>query len=268
MQVIRDPKGPLEYRKLLGIVYLIIVLAAFSWGKEFLLPIILAILISFLLAPVVSRLERWKFKPALAVLTVVGVAFAIIGLVSMTISVETLNLVNSLPKYRDNINAKWDSIQHAPSGPLNLAVKNIGELVADFSKVKGAQSGVKSPEPTKVEIVSGADSILALVKGSMAPIMGPIAEFAVVVVLVVFMLLERKQLRIRLLRLIGHSRLGTTTLAVDEAGWRLSQFLLTQLVVNGCFALAVGIGLSLIGIPNAILWATLTLVLRFVPYVG
>ena len=105
-------------------------------------------------------------------------------------------------------------------------------------------------------------------KNSLTPVLGPIGEFAVVVVLVVFLLLERKRFRLRFLRLIGHSRIATTTLAVDEAGSRLSGFLVGQLMVNTGFAILLGIGLFLIGIPNAFLWAVLTLVLRFLPYVG
>jgi len=109
---------------------------------------------------------------------------------------------------------------------------------------------------------------LAIAKNSLTPVAGPIGEFALVVVLVVFMLLERKRLRVRFLRLIGHSRVATTNLAVDEVGSKLSRFLLGQLLVNTGYALLLGLRLSLIGIPNALLWAVLTLVLRFLPYVG
>ncbi|MBV9130230.1 MAG: AI-2E family transporter, partial [Verrucomicrobia bacterium] len=118
------------------------------------------------------------------------------------------------------------------------------------------------------QIVNGADNSLTLVKNSVTPLVGPVAQFAVIVVLVVFILLERKRFRDRFLRLIGHSRLATTTLAVDEAGHRISNFLLGQLLVNSGYALVLWIGLTLIGIPNALLWAVLTLVLRFLPYVG
>jgi predicted PurR-regulated permease PerM len=259
---------PFDFRKLIELAYLIVILSAFSWAKEFLLPIVLAILISFLLTPIVSRIERWGFHPVLAVLSVVAVAFALIGVLCATVSVEALNLVNSLPKYRDNIHAKWSAIQQAPPGPLNLAFRNIGELTGDLGKVTAPSAGAEQPEPTRVQIVSGADTIVAIAKNSMTPIMGPVAAFAVVVVLVIFILLERKQLRVRFLRLIGHSHTATTTLAVDEAGSRLSSFLLMQLAVNSAYSLVLGIGLSLIGVPNAVLWAALTLVLRFVPYVG
>jgi predicted PurR-regulated permease PerM len=258
---------PGELGKLIQVAYLVVILSAFVWAKEFLLPLILAILISFLLAPVVSRLERWRFPRAVAVLSVVAIVFTLIGALCSTLSLQGLDLVNSLPKYRDNIHARWAAIQRGPPGPLNLALSNVDALITDLGKVT-ASGGVQQPEATKVQIVSGADNVLAIVKNSLAPVAAPIGEFAVVVVLVVFMLLERKRLRVRFLRLIGHSRVATTNLAVDEVGSKLSRFLLGQLLVNTGYALLLGLGLSLIGIPNALLWAVLTLVLRFLPYVG
>jgi predicted PurR-regulated permease PerM len=258
---------PVELGKLIQVAYLVVILSIFAWAKEFLLPLILAILISFLLAPVVSRLERWRFPRAVAVLSVVAIVFALFGGLCLTLSLEGLDLVNSLPKYRDNIHARWAAIQQGPPGPLNLALSNVDALITDLGKVT-ASGGVQQPEATKVQIVSGADNVLAIVKNSLTPVAGPIGEFALVVVLVAFMLLERKRLRVRFLRLIGHSRVATTNLAVDEVGSKLSRFLLGQLLVNTGYALLLGLGLSLIGIPNALLWAVLTLVLRFLPYVG
>jgi predicted PurR-regulated permease PerM len=259
---------PIDVRKLVDVAYLVLILAAFVWAKEFLLPLILATLISFLLAPVVSRLERWHFPRALAVLSVVAIAFALIGGLCSTLSLQGLDLVNSLPKYSDNIHSKWVAIQKGPPGPLNLAFTNVGSMISDLGKVSASAGGTQKLEPTKVQIVSATDSVFSLVRNSLTPVIGPIGEFAVVVVLVVFLLLERKRLRVRFLRLIGHSRVATTTLAVDEAGSRLSGFLVGQLMVNTGFAILLGIGLFLIGIPNAFLWAVLTLVLRFLPYVG
>src|ERR1700731_2817295 len=259
---------PGELGKLIQVAYLVVILSVFAWAKEFLLPLILAILISFLLAPVVSRLERWHFPRVVAVLSVVAIAFALIGGLCSTLSLQGLDLVNSLPKYRDNIHAKWLAIQKGPPGPLNLAFTNVGSMIADLGKVSTSAGGAQKLEPTKVQIVSATDSVFALVRNSLTPLIGPIGEFAVVVVLVVFLLLERKRLRVRFLRLIGHSRVATTTLAVDEAGSRLSGFLLGQFMVNTGFAILLGIGLFLIGIPNSFLWAVLTLVLRFLPYIG
>src|SRR5258707_1826572 len=258
---------PVELGRLIQVAYLVVILSAFAWAKELLVPLILAILISFLLAPVVSRLEHWRFPRAVAVLSVVAIGFALIGGLCSTLSLEGLDLVNSLPKYRDNIHARWAAIQQGPPGPLNLALRNVNPLITDLGKVT-ASKGVQPPDATKVQIVSGANNVLAMVKNSLTPVAGPIGEFALIVVLVVFMLLERNRLRVRFLRLIGHSRVATTSLAVDEVGSKLSRFLLGQLLVNTGYALLLGLGLFLIGIPNALLWAVLTLILRFLPYVG
>ena len=254
--------------KLVELAYLVLFLCAFIWAKEFLLPVVLAVLVSLLLTPVVSRLECWRFPPVLAVLSVVAVAFAIIAGLCTTVSVEALDVVNSLPKYSDNIRAKWTAIQKRPPGPLNLAFQNVGALVDDLGKAAAPVKPGQETEPMKVQIVNGTDAAVAFVRNSASPVLTPIVDFAVVVVLVIFILLERKRLRDRFLRLIGHSRFATTTLAIDEAGTRLSGFLLGQLQVNSVYAFILWIGLSLIGIPNAILWAILTLLLRFLPYVG
>ena len=254
--------------KLVELAYLILILGAFILAKEFVLPIVLAFLFSLLLTPVVSRLEGWRFPPVLAVLSVVGVAFAIIGGLCATVSVEALDLANSLPKYSDNIHAKWAAIQQGPPGPLNLAFRNVGSLIDDLSKISGTAKPGQETEPMKVQVVNGTDAAVAFIRNSMTPVLAPIVNFVVVVVLVIFILLERRRLRDRFLRLIGHSRFATTTLAIDEAGTRLSGFLMGQLQVNSAYALVLLIGLSLMGIPNAILWAILTLLLRFLPYVG
>ena len=262
-----DPRGS-DLDKLAALAYPVLILCGFIWAKEFLLPVVLAILVSLLLTPVVSRLEHWRFPPVLAVLSVVVVAFAIIAGLCATVSVEALDLANSLPKYSDNIRAKWTAIQKGPPGPLNLAFQNVGTLVDELSKAAAPAKPGQETEPMKVQVVNGTDAAVAFIRNSMSPVVSPVVNFVVVVVLVIFILLERKRLRDRFLRLIGHSRFATTTLAIDEAGTRLSGFLLGQLQVNSAYALILWIGLSLIGIPNAILWAILTLLLRFLPYVG
>jgi predicted PurR-regulated permease PerM len=219
----------LDLDKLVGFAYLVSVLFAFIWAKDFLLPVVLAVLVSLLLTPVVSRLERWRFPPVLAVLSVVAIAFAIIGGLCTTVSVEALDVANSLPKYSDNIRAKWTAFQKAPPGPLNLAFQNVGALVDDLSKPAAQAKTGEQNEPMKVQIVSGTDAAVAFIRNGMTPVLTPVVNLLVVVVLVIFILLERKRLRDRFLRLIGHSRFATTTLAIDEAGTRLSGFLLGQL---------------------------------------
>jgi predicted PurR-regulated permease PerM len=193
----QESSKPSEFAKLIELAYLIAILFAFSWAKEFLLPLVLAILISFLLRPVVSRLERLGLHPVLTVLSVVATASALIRVLCATLSVQTLDLVNSLPKYRDNIDAKWVAIQQGPPGPLSLAFRNVGELIGDLGKVTAPAGGAEQSKPIKVQIVSRADGAIAIVKNSMSPLAGSVAAFAVVVVLVVFILLERKRVRDR-----------------------------------------------------------------------
>src|ERR1700736_970884 len=137
------------------------------------------------------------------------------------------------------------AVQKRPPGPLKPPISNIWRPGDDLSKVTASAESDQKPEVTKVQIVSGADSIIAMVKNSLTPVFGPIGELALIVVLVVLMLLERMRLRGRFLRLIGHSRLATTTLAIDEAGSRLSGFLSGQLVVSAGYAVVLGIGLFL-----------------------
>ncbi|HEY0792938.1 MAG TPA: AI-2E family transporter [Chthoniobacterales bacterium] len=262
-----EPKKPVESRKLIQIAGLLLVFAVLAWAKDFLLPVVFAGLISVVLTPAVSWLERRRLHPVAAVMGVVAVAVLLIGILLATVSVQALDLVNSIPKYRSNINARWASIREGPPGPLNLAIRNVTELIDDLGKAT-ATADRQKVQPAKVQVVTGGENILALARSSVTPLVSPLAEFAVVVLLVVFMLLERKRLRGRFLRLVGHSHTATTTLAVDEAGSRLSGFLLAQLKVNSAYALVLGIGLYFLGIPNAVLWAVLTLVLRFLPYVG
>src|SRR5215469_13164470 len=158
-----DPRGS-DLDKLAALAYPVLILFALLWAKEFLLPVVLAILVSLLLAPVVSRLERWRFPPVLAVLSVVAVAFAIIGGLCTTVSVEALDLANSLPKYSDNIRAKWTAIQKGPPGPLNLAFRNVGSLIDDLSKATAPANPSRQVEPMKVQIVSGSDAAVAFIR--------------------------------------------------------------------------------------------------------
>jgi predicted PurR-regulated permease PerM len=159
-----ESKKPNEIGRLVDLAYLVVTLGLCSWAKDFLLPVVLAALISFLIAPLVSRLERWGFHSIVAVFAVVAVAFALLGAVCTTVSIETLDLVNSLPKYRDNIRARWEAIQKGPPGPMNVAFRNLGELIADLSKSSSSNETSRHQlEPTKVQIVSGTGDILSMV---------------------------------------------------------------------------------------------------------
>ncbi len=264
-----ENKLPSELGRLIQIISFFLMLGGLAWGKAFLLPLILAGLFTLVLGPAVGWLERHGFRPLLAVLSVVVIAFLLLGTLCAVVSSQALDLVNTVPKYRSNIIARWESLRQGPPGPFSAATRNFHALIDDLSKVSASAVDVSQAQrPTKVEVVGGKGNLLAIAQSSLTPLVGPATEFAVVVLLVVFLLLERRRLRQRFLRLVGHSHSATTTLAVDEVGARLSGFLLAQLQINTGFAVAVGVGLYFLGIPNAVLWAVLTLALRFLPYVG
>jgi predicted PurR-regulated permease PerM len=150
-----ESRGTAETKRV-ELVYLIVILYAFSWARDFLLPIILAAILAFLLAPVASRLEKWGLHRIFSVGGVVASAFAIIAVLCTTLSVEALDLANSLPKYRDNITTKMQAVQRGPPGPLKLAVQNIGELFGDLSKTTSAAATEnQNSGPAKVQIVEG-----------------------------------------------------------------------------------------------------------------
>jgi hypothetical protein len=121
---------------------------------------------------------------------------------------------------------------------------------------------------TPVEIVNGNDQRIEFMQVVLAPVLGPLGTAALVLVLLIFMLLQREELRNRIIRLIGQGRISTTARAMDEAGAMVSKYLLMQLVINVTYGMAVAIGLHFIGVPNAILWGALAAVLRFIPYLG
>jgi predicted PurR-regulated permease PerM len=152
----------------------------------------------------------------LAVLSVVAVAFLLLAALCATVALQALDLANAVPKYPSNVLARWESLRQGPPGPLNVAVRNLHDLVDDLGKASASAVDVsKAQRPTPVEVVSGGENLLAWAQSGLTPLVGPATEFAVVVLLVVFLLLERGRLRQRFLRLVGHSHTATTTLAVD-----------------------------------------------------
>lgn len=257
-------------------------MAVLYFGKDFFLPLALAALISFLLAPVIRQLDKWVGRVSSVIIATL-LAFFMIGAVGYTIAGQFIDLANKLPTYKHNLHAKIVSLKSTNDGPWNRATRTLRELTADFTKAEptppgnSGAPGSKEPapvpakaaeEPVPVEIVYTPGTAVETLKTFIAPVAGPLGTAAVVAVLVIFMLLEREELRDRMIHLVGRGRLHVTTQALDEAGGRVSRYLVAQCIVNATYGIPIGIGLWLIGIPNAILWGLLAGILRFVPYVG
>ena len=256
---------------LLVLALFLSVVATLRYAQEFFLPLVLAGLLSFLLSPLVRRLERWRIGRVGAVLMTAALAFVMIGGLTYLVTSQFLDLARSLPKYRSNLIARVGSLKTNQNNPLRLAVQTISEVTAALNKPEDTTPAptAENTRPTRVEVVQTADSgSIQMLMGVLWPVVGPLANSFVVIVIVIFMLMAGTDLRDRLIHLVGRGRLRVTTQALDEVGQRISRYLRAQVMVNASFGIAIGTGLYFIGIPNAVFWGLLGMVLRFLPYIG
>jgi predicted PurR-regulated permease PerM len=243
------------------IASIVLVIASLYWAQAVLIPLALAILVTFLLNPVVNLLQRrglGRPPAALLVVVLVSVSLAAVGWV---IASQMSTLAHELPKYRANIKLKIGEFRHAGKGGAIEEVQNAVEMVTSELN-KGDKPTRELREPVAVFVESA--SLLSRVPSAL----DLLTRAGLVFVLVIFMLIERGHLLDRLIRLVGYGRLTITTKALDEAGQRISRYLVMQSIVNGSYGCAVGLGLFLIGLPYALLWGFLAAFLRFIPYVG
>ena len=235
------------------------------------LPLAIAMLVAFALSPLVTRLRHTGLALLWTVITVVTAAVLVVALLAFVMFGQLAQLVANLPTFRGNIMQKIEGLRQA--GGDHGLVARLTEMAAAVSAAvqgvpdAGAAGDKVGAQLVAVEVVERT-SIYELMTGFLLPLVGPLASAGLVVILVVFMLLERDQLRERFIRLVGSNDLNRTTIVLDEAGTRVGTYLLTQLLVNIIYAVPITLGLWLIGVPNALLWGLMTLVLRFVPYIG
>jgi predicted PurR-regulated permease PerM len=233
------------------------------WAQALLVPIALAGLLAFLLVPVVRWLERWIGRVP-SVLAVVALTSALAGLAGWGLMRQASSMVEELPVYRENIRRKIADVRWLQRGG---AVEEIQRTVDD---IKAEMAGPLPPKgsPERPVVVAPEQSDGLWLPAWLGTVLEPLATAGLVIVLVIFMLLEREDVRNRLLGLFGHGTLAVTTKAFDEAAMRVSHYLLMQSIVNLLFGIGAGIGLLVIGVPYAPLWAVLAAALRFIPYVG
>ena len=249
-------------------------------AREVLIPLSLAALLTFLFAPLVTRLERWIGR-VVAVLLVVTLICIATAATAWVLTGQLVDLAIKLPDYKQNIQAKLRAFKVPTSGAIDKVSKTIEELKKELPgaettnatrdvehpEIPTTSSSVRTEEPVRV-IQTSQPTTLELMQRLLAPLLGPIGTAGLVLLLLTFMLLEREDLRNRVIRLIGHGRISMTTRAMDEAGQRVSRYLFMQLVVNVTYGVPVAIGLYFIGVPNAVLWGAFAIILRFIPYIG
>ena len=256
-----------------------IIITTLYFGREIFVPIALAILLSFVLAPLVGVLQRIRMPRGLAVVSVVILAFVLIFAMGSLLATQLTQLAGDLPRYQSTISEKIQSFREttAGRGTLERASGMLKDLSKELEKPKDAAAGtgsILSPKapapltPVPVEVRQPDPSALESLQSLISPLLHPLATTGIIIIFVIFILLQREDLRNRLIRLAGSHDLQRTTAALDDAAGRLSRLFLIQLLLNGTFGVVIGLGLWLIGIPSAILWGILATVLRFVPYIG
>ncbi|MBW5439662.1 AI-2E family transporter [Bradyrhizobium canariense] len=255
-----------------------IIVMVLYYGREIIIPIALAVLLSFVLAPLVRLVQRLRIPRSLAVVSVVVIAFAFIFAMGSLLATQLAQLAGDLPRYQSTISEKIQSFREttAGRGTLERASSMLKDLSKELDKPKEAANSLgtiaapkaAAPRPVPVEVLQPDPGALESLQTLISPLLHPLATTGIIVIFVIFILLQREDLRNRLIRLAGSDDLQRTTAALDDAASRLSRLFLIQLLVNGSFGIIIGMGLWLIGVPSAILWGILAAVLRFVPYIG
>jgi predicted PurR-regulated permease PerM len=260
---------------------MLLVVAALYFARPVLIPVVLAMLLAFILSPLVGILQRYAVPRVPSVLLVVTLAFAMIGGVAYIVVAQVQRLALDLPAYKTEIADKLFHIREATQGSwierINGTIRDIEDLIKQKELAKrehesateggpsktGSSPDERQPIPVRPELSS-----LPILQSVAVSAVELLVSMVLVVVLVLFMLIKREDLRNRVLHLWGQGSLTSMTRALDDATTRISRFLLMQLLINASFGLSVAIGLTLIGVPYAFLWGFLGMCLRYIPYLG
>jgi len=252
---------------LIALGNVVLIIASLYWAQAILIPVALSILLTFLLSPVAGALERIALGRLPSVILIVVLTFSLLGGIGWIVTLQFGSLANELPTYRKNIRQKIADIREAGKGGALEKVQKTAEDVKEEFQKNDEPARVQE-KPRAVVVKAEESSTFWAIPLAVGPMVERFAGAGLVIVLVVFMLIQREDLRNRLIRFVGYGRLTFTTRALEEAGQRISRYLLMQTIINSSFGLAVGLALYLIGVPYAVLWGFFAAVLRFIPYVG
>ena len=256
------------------VVVAAIIIAGLYFGREILIPIAIALLLSFVLGPLVQYLRRLRLPRLVAVGLTVLMTVGILASLATLIGVQVADLAGEVPRYQRTIERKLEGLRESPAGRLTEYVATIGRAIHTAGNAEQAERpapGPKAepePKPVVVETRQPPPGPLEMAEKVLAPVMQPLATTGIVVIVLLFVLMQREDLRDRMIRLAGSSDLHRTTVAMDDAARRLSRYFVAQLALNTGFGLVIGVGLYLIGVPNPVLWGIFAALMRFVPYIG
>lgn len=254
----------------------LVLVGALYVGREVFIPLVLAVLLSFVLAPIIAFLRRFYVPRIAAVIATVVLALGIIVSIGGLMGVQIAQLGGQLPRYQQTMQKKLEGLQNGVYGRFAQLVHTASTAVQESATPPGstaapaARSDPATPneKPLLVRLPEQEPSPLYVARQIIEPVLSPVTTTGIVLIVVVFLLMQREDLRDRMIRLFGSSDLHRTTLAMDDAAARLSTYFLTQLGINTAFGIIIGIGLWAIGVPSPILWGVFALLMRFVPYIG
>jgi predicted PurR-regulated permease PerM len=252
----------------------VVVIAALYVGRGVLIPIMLAVLLSFIVGPLVGLLRRFRFGQLPSVIVAVLFALSILSAVGVLIGAQVAQLAEDLPQYQWTVEHKIRVVQEETFGRADTLLASASNALKRFTpppgdpRRKDNPASANSGAPMPVEVHEPTPSPVELAQRFLSPVVGPLETAGIVLVVAIFILLERERLRDRMIRLFGSRDLHRTSTAISEAAARLSRYFAMQLAINAGVGVFVAIGLAIIGMPGSLLFGVVTALLRFVPYVG
>jgi predicted PurR-regulated permease PerM len=263
-----EPPG---LRSLVRLTTAAFVIAALYFASTVLIPITLAILLSLVLAPLVDTAQRTGLSRAPAALVAMIAAAGVIVVLAGAVGQQIADLTQELPRYEATIASKARSIEDAT---LGWASRLMGRIRHDLQPSGGpvvdaaSQQGEQSAASSAAAAANQFPSAMSLVGTIVSPVLNPLATLGIVLIISLFILLQKEDLRDRIIRLFGAHDLHPGNLAIDDARRLLSRYFLTRLAINSVYGLVIAAGLFVVGVPKPIVWGLLALVLRFIPYFG
>jgi predicted PurR-regulated permease PerM len=241
------------------------IVVALYVARDVFVPIVLAVLLSFVLTPLVRLLRRARVPRVPSVLLAVLVALTLILSLGALIGIEAASTVADIPRYAAVIESKVTKLREAT---VDRMTNMIAQRLPRVSEQRPSEQPDKAGRPLPVEMHQPEPTPLELAERVLPPVALPLASVGVVFVVAIFILLQQNDIRERMIRLLGLRDLHRTARALDDAASRLARYLLAQLGVNAAFGVIVAVGLTMIGVPNPPLWGTLAALFRFLPYIG
>jgi len=252
------------------LLIVLVVVAVLYFARTVFIPLAFSILLSFMLAPLVTRLRRWRLGRIPSTAIVVLIAFVVLGVIGTVMEFQLSDLAHKLPEYQQNVQQKLNSIRNSGGGFVKRVSGGFERFTEEFTSATAPASKAQPPEerPVPVEIRHAPFSPVEMIQKVLGSVVSVLLTTGIVIVFVIFMLIEQDHLRNRLIRLAGSRRVNLTTNVLDDAANRVSRYLLAQFVINCGYGLLTGTALYFLRVPNPLLWGMLAALFRYIPYLG